>query len=73
MKFKFEDVEIFENKSNDIMEQNSYLIISKSPSAREKKFGDIIQFIDEDGTEMNFTIDKFVEIFDKQGLSGFIL
>ena len=33
----------------------------------------VIQIIDETGMEVNYTSDKFVEIFDQEGLTGFII
>ena len=54
-------------------DSNSYLILSKSEAVPETDFENVIQIIDESGMEVNCTYDKFVEIFDKEGLAGFIM
>ena len=63
MEFKFKDSEMIETG------RNSFIIISKEPQINPEN---IIQIIDENGYETNCTLDKFLEIFDNQGLAGFI-
>ncbi len=73
MDFKFNDTRLFEHKDNELNDSNSYLILSKNESVPETDFENVIQIIDESGMEVNCTYDKFVEIFDKEGLAGFIM
>ena len=49
------------------------LIVSKGENVTDNDFKNIIGIIDENGEEINFTYDKFVEVFDTKGLSGFIM
>ncbi len=62
MDFKFNDSEIRATG------QGSFVIITREAQVKPE---DMIQIIDEAGHETNFTLDKFIEIFDNQGLSGF--
>lgn len=73
MNFKYKNVEMFEDSNNETSEKNSYLIVSKQSKVKKEKLKDTIKIIDEDGKEMDCTEEKFIEIFDKHGLSGFIL
>lgn len=73
MNFEFNETRLFEHKDNELNDSNSYLILSKSEAVPETDFENIIQIIDESGMEVNCTYDKFVEIFDKEGLAGFIM
>lgn len=73
MNFEFNETRLFEHKDNELNDSNSYLILSKSEAVPETDFENVIQIIDESGTEVNCTYDKFVEIFDKEGLAGFIM
>lgn len=73
MKFEFNETRLFEHKDNELNDSNSYLILSKSEAVPETDFENVIQIIDESGMEVNCTYDKFVEIFDKEGLAGFIM
>ncbi len=73
MDFKFNETRLFEHKDNELNDSNSYLILSKNESVPETDFENVIQIIDESGMEVNCTYDKFVEIFDKEGLAGFIM
>ena len=70
MEFKFEEATLFELRENELREVNSYMVLSKTKSVKDS---DIIQIVDEAGIEVNCTVDKFVEIFDQEGLSGFII
>ena len=62
MDFKFNDSEIRPNGFN------SFVIITRASMVKPEE---MIKIIDEVGNEMDFTRDKFIEIFDNQGLSGF--
>ena len=73
MEFKFEDTTLFELKDNELREVNSYLVLSTNQAVKKADLENVIQSIDETGMEVNCTYDKFVEIFDQEGLSGFII
>lgn len=73
MKFDYKDLEIIENDDNLYAENNAYTIISKSPDVAEEDISRAISIIDENGQELSCTYTKFLEIFDEQGLSGFIM
>lgn len=73
MEFKFDETALFEHKDNSLNETNSYLILSKNQTVKKAEMEKVIQIIDESGMEVNCTYDKFVEIFDQEGLSGFIM
>ncbi len=73
MNFEFNETRLFEHRDNELNDSNSYLILSKSEAVPETDFENVIQIIDESGMEVNCTYDKFVEIFDKEGLAGFIM
>jgi len=72
MDFNFDDTTLFEHKDNAFNDVNSYMILSKTESADET-LENVIKIIDESGMEVNCTYDKFVEIFDQEGLAGFIM
>lgn len=73
MEFKFEETTLFEHKENELNETNSYLILSTNEAVKKADMENVIQIIDETGMEVNCTYDKFVEIFDQEGLAGFII
>jgi len=73
MEFKFDETEMMAHKDNAFKDVNSYIILSKNAAVRDAELDNVIQIIDESGMEVNCTYDKFVEIFDEEGLSGFIL
>ncbi len=73
MEFKFNDSTLWEHKENPDREENSYMILSKAPEVKDVDIQNIIQIVDESGEEVSCTYDKFVEIFDKEGLAGFIM
>ena len=73
MNFEFNETRLFEHRDNELNDSNSYIILSKSEAVPETDFENVIQIIDESGMEVNCTYDKFVEIFDKEGLAGFIM
>jgi hypothetical protein len=73
MEINSNKTELFEDKNNEFKDVNSYMILSKGEDVEDSDFDNIIQIIDESGSEVSCTYDKFVEIFDKEGLSGFIL
>lgn len=51
----------------------SLFIVSKNEDVKDSDFEGIIQIIDESGDSVHCTQDKFMEIFDQEGLAGFIL
>jgi hypothetical protein len=73
MEFKFNDSTLWEHKENCDREANSYMILSKSDNVKDVDIQNIIQIVDESGEEVSCTYDKFVEIFDNEGLAGFIM
>ena len=73
MEFKFEETTLFEHKENELNDTNSYLILSTNEAVKKADMENVIQIIDETGMEVNCTYDKFVEIFDQEGLAGFII
>lgn len=73
MNFKFEETALFEHKDNGLNDTNSYLILSKNEAVTNADLEKVIQIVDESGIEVNCTYDKFVEIFDQEGLAGFIM
>ena len=73
MEFNFDETTLLEHKDNALNDTNSYLIISKAATVEDAEMQNVIQIIDETGEEVNCTYDKFVEIFDQEGLAGFIL
>jgi len=73
MDFNFEDTTLFEHKDNALNDMNSYMIVSKNENVNDMEMNNIIKIIDETGAEVNCTYDKFVEIFDEEGLAGFIM
>ena len=73
MEFKFNDSTLWEHKENSDREANSYMILSKSDDVKDVDIQNIIKIVDESGEEVSCTYDKFVEIFDNEGLAGFIM
>ncbi|MBP3821748.1 hypothetical protein J6G99_08930 [bacterium] len=73
MAFRLRDLAMYANKNNKTSEKNSYLIVSKANDVEESDLRDLIKIIDETGKEVSCTVEKFLEIFDYQGLEGFIL
>lgn len=71
MEFKFRETTLFEHKNNAIRDVNFYRIISKAQGVKEVEMNNVIQIIDESGNQVSCTYEKFVEIFDKEGLGGF--
>lgn len=63
---KLYDVDAFKN-------MNSFYIVSKDEDVKDSDFQSVIQIIDESGESVHCTQDKFMEIFDQEGLAGFIL
>ena len=50
------------------------IMVSKNKAVQEADIKNVIQILDENGTDdISCTMDKFVEIFDKNGLAGFIM
>ncbi len=73
MEFRFNDSSILEQGKNPENDSNNYMIISKPSNVNDKDIEKVIKIIDESGTEKSLTYDQFVDIFDEQGLEGFIL
>ncbi len=73
MEFKFNESTLLEHKENRDREENTYMILSKAPDVKDIDMQNIIQIVDESGEEVSCTYDKFVEIFDNEGLAGFIM
>lgn len=67
------ETRMIENKENPYKEANSYFIVSKDETVADEELARVIGIIDESGLEVSCTMDKFVEIFDQEGLTGFIL
>ncbi|MBR6301737.1 hypothetical protein IKR55_03265 [bacterium] len=61
------------SKDNPYRDANSYFIVSVDETVDREDFETAIQIIDEYGKAVTCTVDKFVEIFDQEGLTGFIL
>ncbi len=65
---------LFEFTDKGLQEASSVIIVSKNQAVQDAEFNNIIQIIDEKGTEeVACTMNKFVEIFDNKGLAGFIM
>ena len=62
-----------ENMEMDIASFGLIAAISTAEDCKDEDFANVIKILDEDGTEVNITTDKFVELFDTHGLSGIIL
>lgn len=65
---------LFEFTDNGLQEASSVIMVSKNKAVQDTDFNNIIQIIDEQGAEeVSCTMNKFVEIFDTNGLAGFIM
>lgn len=74
MEFNFE-VYNYENDLEELekVKEEYYTILSKNDHVKDSEFKSVIQIMDETGDNRMFcTQEKFVEIFDKKGLAGFI-
>jgi hypothetical protein len=59
--------------NNDLNDKDyNFVVISKDEDVEDAEINNVIQIIDESGDEVNCTYDKFLEIFDTEGLAGFI-
>ena len=66
--------QLFEFTPKGLQEVNSIIMVSKNKAVQEADIKNVIQILDENGTnDMSCTMNKFVEIYDKKGLSGFIM
>lgn len=66
--------QLFEFTPKGLQEVNSIIMVSKNKAVQEADIKNVIQILDENGTDdISCTRDKFVEIFDKNGLAGFIM
>ena len=61
------------NDEEELYDITSCMIVSKNKDIDDSEFNKVVQIIDESGQEVTCTFDKFVEIFDQEGLSGFII
>ena len=73
MEIKFEDTQLIAHERNAFNETNTFMILSTNEAVKRSDMENVIQVIDETGIEINYTSDKFVEIFDQEGLTGFII
>ena len=67
-----EETIMIANKDNPFRDANSYFIIA-ADEAEKEAFERVVQIVDEGGESVACTLDRFVEIFDQEGLAGFIL
>lgn len=66
--------QLFEFTPKGLQQVNSIIMVSKNKAVQEADIKNVIQILDENGTDdISCTMDKFVEIFDKNGLAGFIM
>ena len=70
---EFNETIMIANKDNPYRDANSYFIVAKDDTESFEDLEKVVQIIDECGKEVTCTFDKFVEIFDQEGLAGFIL
>ena len=71
MDFKFNDLALIIDTEKTTEDTNSYKIVSTEKAVNT--FNNFIEIVDENGNEVTFTQEKFMEIFDMKGLEGFIL
>lgn len=65
---------LFEFTDKGLQEVNSLIMVSKNKAVQDAEFKNVIQIIDENGSDdISCTMNKFVEIFDNNGLAGFIM
>ena len=67
-----EETIMIANKDNPFRDANSYFIIA-ADEAEKEACERVVQIVDEGGESVASTLDRFVEIFDQEGLAGFIL
>ena len=66
--------QLFEFTPKGLQEVNSIIMVSKNKAVQEADIKNVIQILDDNGTDdISCTMDKFFEIFDKNGLAGFIM
>lgn len=66
--------QLFEFTPKGLQEVSSIIMVSKNKAVQEADIKNVIQILDENGTDdISCTMDKFVEIFDQNGLAGFIM
>lgn len=66
--------QLFEFTPKGLQQVNSIIMVSKNKAVQEADIKNVIQILDENGTDdISCTMNKFVEIFDKNGLAGFIM
>ena len=68
MSFSYKDL-----RMNSLEDLSSIAPISVSSDVEVEDLNKIITIIDESGDEVSCTYAKFMQIFDKEGLAGFIL
>ena len=64
---------LLKTNEEELVDLSSVIVVAKAKGVHDVDFENTIQFIGETGEEFSCTYDKFVEIFDKEGLSGFIM
>lgn len=62
----------FNDESPPKNELSSFVFVSADGLCSKNDLNNVIQVFDESGIGISYTYNKFVEIFDKKGLSGFI-
>lgn len=63
----------FTEEETDISSFGLIAAISKAEDCTDEEFANMVQILDEEGDEVNITRDKFIELYDQHGLTGFIL
>ena len=73
MDFKFDQIPFFKFLRKEAKEEEPYVVLATDEEIKESEMEDAVQIVDESGKKVICSKEKFVEIFDKKGLSGFIL
>ena len=62
-----------ERNTEMLHDMSSFFVVTKSAGIKDSDFNNVIKILDESGSSVDCTYDKFVEILDQEGLAGFIL
>ncbi|HCB11759.1 MAG TPA: hypothetical protein DEO94_06480 [Cyanobacteria bacterium UBA11991] len=74
MNLKFDPIGKYDAEDEkELGEFGDLTMLSKAKDVSDEDFENVVSIIDESGNEINCTVNKFIEIFDKQGLDGFVL
>jgi len=66
--------QLFDFTDKGLREVSSVIMVSKNKAVQDAELKNVVQILDETGSEdISCTMDKFVEIFDTDGLAGFII